>query len=438
MSQPKAPEDSSERYGFLQRLATFESSLVFGGVAIFLVFLIELREFLSPPILAAAAVIMLWPVRQHRTVRAILLAGAFLLLLWFVDRLRGILLPFVVVYLIAFLFDPVVTRLRDRYAVPRAVSAGAITVLTIGLLGLIIFLLVPSIINELEAMASRLLIGMADMRTWLATVPFLDRLEEAGIIDKQQITAQLTVLVQEQSMRLAESVPLVVDRILRSIGSLLGVIMIAAILPAVLFYTLKDYPFISRRLFELFPTFGGQRDYLLQAGTVVGNYMRGQLIIAAISLVNVSFFLLLFDVPFALLIGILTGILNLIPNVGAVVLNVVASLIAVIFGDPWFTTLLIVQAVILGQQLLEATFLTPKILSAHVGLHPVLIVLALFVFGYFLGVIGLLIAVPATALLMTVYKAHREQMRLDLATTHAPATVPEAPRFGPPGDEPAP
>jgi predicted PurR-regulated permease PerM len=438
MSQFKAPADTGDRLGFLQRLATFESSLVFGGVALFLVFLIQLREFLNPPLLAVAAVIMLWPVRNHRTVRAILLAGSFLLFLWFMDQLRGILLPFVVVYLIAFLFDPLVTRLREAYGVPRAASAGAITVLMIGMLGLIVFLLVPSIINELESMAARLLYGLAGMRDWLATVPFLDRLEEAGIIDKQELTAQLTTLVQEQSMRMTESVPLVVDRVLRSIGSLLAVIMIGALLPAVLFYTLKDYPFISRRLFELFPTFGGQRDYLQQAGTVVGNYMRGQLIIAAISTVNVSVFLLLFDVPFALLIGILTGILNLIPNVGAVVLNVVASLIAVIFGDPWFTTLIIVQAVILGQQLLEATFLTPKILSAHVGLHPVLIVLSLFVFGYFLGIIGLLIAVPATALIMTVYKSYRERMNLDLATSHAPTTVSQAPRYGPTGDIPPP
>jgi predicted PurR-regulated permease PerM len=429
MPEPGPPSESGSQMPFMHRLATFESSLVLGGIALFLLFLFQLQAFLSPPLVAAAAVILLWPVRRHRTVRALLLAGGFLLMIWFLDRLSTVLLPFAIIYLMAFLFDPVVGHLRDRYGIPRTASSLAITVLVLGLLVMFILLLVPSIFNELESLASRILLSIGDMREWLITAPFLDRLEEAGIIDKHEVAAQMTTFVQEQSMRITESIPAAVDRLLRSIGSLLGLIMILAITPVVLFYTLRDYPHIKRRLFELFPTFGGEREYLMKAGTVVGNYMRGQLTISLIATINISVGLLLFNVPFALLIGLMAGVLNLIPNIGAVILNVIASLIAIVFGDPWLTTLIIVQVIVLGQQLLEAIVLTPKILSAHVGLHPVLIVLSLFVFGYLLGLFGLFIAVPATALIMALYKTYRDRMTLDLAEGHAGKTVARAPRF---------
>jgi len=73
-----------------------------------------------------------------------------------------------------------------------------------------------------------------------------------------------------------------------------------------------------------------------------------------------------------------------------------------------------VVIVLLGQNLLEQSILTPNILSHQVGLHPVLILLSLFVFGFFLGIFGLLIAVPTTALLATYYKAYRKELQLDL------------------------
>jgi hypothetical protein len=76
--------------------------------------------------------------------------------------------------------------------------------------------------------------------------------------------------------------------------------------------------------------------------------------------------------------------------------------------------------VLLGQALLEQSILTPNILSHHVGLHPLLILLSLFVFGYFLGIFGLLIAVPATALLMTFYEAYRNGMAMDLSDMERP------------------
>jgi predicted PurR-regulated permease PerM len=228
------------------------------------------------------------------------------------------------------------------------------------------------------------------------------------------VLAEITLFLNQQATGLARGIPAAVQGLLSTVEVILGIIMIAAVMPVVHFYLLKDYPHIKPRLVELFPTFGGRRDYLVRAGSVVGQFLRGQILISAIAAFNVSVALIILDVPFALLIGIIGGVLNMIPNLGIIITYVIGILIAIIFGDPWFLDVVKVAAVLMAEQLLEASVLTPKILSYHVGLHPVLIVLALFVFGYFMGLIGLLIAVPVTALAMAVYKSYRDQMTFEL------------------------
>jgi predicted PurR-regulated permease PerM len=191
--------------------------------------------------------------------------------------------------------------------------------------------------------------------------------------------------------------------------------------PVILFYTLKDYPLIRDSLIELFPTLEGRRDYLLDAGTIVGNYLRGQILISTIAAVNVSFWLVIGGVPFGLLIGLLSGLLNFIPNIGAIITMFIGTVVALTLGG-WVKALIVI-AVLLGQSLLEQSVLTPNIMSYQVGLHPILVLLSLLVFGSFLGVFGLLIAVPVTAILMTGYRAYREELTLDL---NEYSTPPEA------------
>lgn len=401
------------------RTTAFQTALVVGGLILFLVLLYEMRGFLNPPILAVATVLMLWPLRQVRTVKTIFVAGGFLLFMWFLDELSVILLPFAVVYLLAYLFHPTVARVQERFGVPRWLSALIATLLLVGAFALIFLLVIPSIVNQFEVLALRLVDTIGGLREWLQTTTAFDRLEETGMIDKQQVIAQLTAFAQDQATALANGIPEAAQRVLSSINTLLGIIAIATIMPVVHYYTLKDYPFITPRLIELFPTVNGRRDYLVHASTIIGNYLRGQLAISGIAAFNVSVALIILDMPFALLIGILGGILNMIPNLGIILTNIIGILIALIFGDPWFIDLIKVVSVLLGQSLLEQAVLTPNIMSHQVGLHPVLIILSLFVFGYFMGALGLLIAVPMTALVMAFYKTYRDQIKLEIGEDDA-------------------
>ncbi|WP_397546168.1 AI-2E family transporter [Rhodothermus marinus] len=418
MTPPKfTPNDLEE-----PRLGPFETLLLGGGLALFLALLYEMREFLSPPLIAIAATILLWPLRRYRSVRALLFSGGFLLLFWLLSQLRVVLIPFVVAYLLAYLSNPLVDLLERRLHVPRWVSALTVTVLVVGALAAILLLLIPTIVGQLVELIRQMLDSVGELRRWLYENPLLDRLEEVLPIDRQALIQQFTTFLQTQLNALTGKLPDTLATVAQSIGSLLGALTVLAILPMLIFYTLKDYPKLRDALISLFPKHNGRRDYLMYAGTVVGNYLRGQLLISLIAAFNVSVALLIFDVPFGLLIGLLAGVLNLIPNLGAVLTNIIALLIALLFGDPPLLDAVIVTGVLLGQGLLEASVLSPHILSHQVGLHPVLILLSLFVFGYFLGAFGLLIAVPTTAILVGFYQSYREA-REKLAITTTPEST---------------
>ncbi len=417
-------------------LSASEVALLAGGLTLFLVLLYQMRDMLNPLLVAAAFLILVWPMRAHRAARAIKLSGSFLLLVWLLNRLSIVLLPFALAYLLAYLCDPVVAYLRRRLRVPRWLSALAVTALVVGLVAMILLMLVPTIVDQLESLAERILGSIGNLQTWMGNLAALDQLQAAGIIDKQELIGQLSGAVQDQATALASSVPNAAKAVLQSISSLFGILTVVALIPVLFFYTLKDYAAIRNRLIELFPTFDGRRDYLTEAGGLVGKYLRGQLTISAIVAIIVSAALLIFDVPFALLIGLMAGLLNMIPNLGIIITYVIGGLLALAFGG--VVKLIIVVAVLVGESFLEQSVLTPNILGQKVGLHPVLILLSLFVFGYFMGMFGLIIAVPATALLVTTYQATREHWTFDLARSgeasrppareEAGETFPPAPR----------
>jgi predicted PurR-regulated permease PerM len=111
-----------------------------------------------------------------------------------------------------------------------------------------------------------------------------------------------------------------------------------------------------------------------------------------------------FDVPYSILIGLLTGVFNLIPTIG-MFMNLGVAMFIFIFapGSFWLHTL-ITTGMIAGLHAFNSYFVEPRFLGHRVGLHPVLLIASLFIFGYFLGFVGLLIAVPTTAIILMFLK----------------------------------
>ena len=406
-------------------MTPFRIAVLAGGVLLFLGMTYQIgSDFLGPPLFAFAGLVLLWPLRKVALVRTLLTAGALMLLLWALKDLAVILIPFAIVYLFAYLFNPLVTKLagketpqrRKQVQIRRKIFSLAMTAVLLGVGALFVFLVVPTLLTQFEILFVRLTDAMDDLRAWLQSAALLDNLERVGM-DREQIVRDLTAFLQEQATSLATSIPNILQYVMNSIGTVLGAVALIAVLPVVHYYLLKDFPHIKERLVALFPTSGGRRDYLFKIGRVVGDYLRGQLIICAIAGFNVTVALMILDVPFALVIGIAGGLLNLIPNIGIIVTNVIGIGIGLFFGDPWFIDVFKIVAVLMGQSILENSVLFPKIMGEQMELHPVLIILSLFIFAHFMGWIGLLVAVPVTALIMAAYRASKRPSPFDFKDT---------------------
>ncbi len=398
----------------LGELAPLELILSASGTALLLVFLLLMRPMLYPPVIAAAGIILLWPVRKRRPIQALLLTGGFLLLLWFFNSIGTILVAFGSIYLVAYLFHPVVSYLHRHYRIARWLSALVVTSLFISIFALCILLLAPHLIGQIDTLGQRTLGSLHDLHDWLLTTTFIDELEFAGI-DKGEIIQQITGSVRQFVVQRIDSIPDTLEQLLTSMSSVVSVLTGIVIAPAVLFYSLKDFQLLKEGIKNFLPTIHGNHLYLSRISIIVGRYIRGQLTISAITVVVVSAGLLMADIPFALLIGIAAGLLNMIPNLGAILTNLLGISIAIIFGERGFVDVIFVVAVLFGQSLFEQMILIPKILSHHVGLHPILILFSLFVFGHFFGVVGLFVAVPATALLSASYNTLRREHSIDLS-----------------------
>lgn len=406
-----ADEEDRERFA-LSRSVVFQGVLVLGGLVALFLLAVALRDVLNPLLLAAAGGVLMWPLREHRVVQSMLLAGGLLMLVWLVSVIGTVLIPFGVVYLLAYFLDPAVSAAHRRWKIPRWAPSLALTLVAVGALVAIVVVLLPNLVGKIEALAAGMLQSLTGVQAWILDSSLVTYLDEAGFVEREDLQAQLTSVLPGHIGGLVAQIPVVLQTLTQSVSSIIALITTVTLVPVLLFYTLRDFETIERNVVGLFPKVRGDRDYLTKVGSIVGSYLRGQFTISAIAAFNVSLFLTLFGVPFSLLIGLIAGLLNLIPNVGIILTNVIGVMIALIFGTP--VDALVVVIVLFGQQILEATILAPNIMSQQVGLHPVLVILSLLVFGAAMGFFGLLIAVPLTALLVTFYSTYREQMTLEL------------------------
>ncbi|MFN2477401.1 MAG: AI-2E family transporter [Chthoniobacterales bacterium] len=190
-----------------------------------------------------------------------------------------------------------------------------------------------------------------------------------------------------------------------SIGGFLGVtgfLLSLVMVPIYLFFLLKERPAIERRWKEYLPLRNSPlkdevATVLMQINSYVIAYFRGQLLVCLIDGALIGMALIILGVNFAPLIGVLVVFLTMIPYVGIVLCWIPAVLIAAAQWGDWMHPL-IVTAIFFGIQNLEAIFIAPKIVGNSVGLHPMTVIVSIFVWGLLVGgLLGPILAVPLTA-----------------------------------------
>jgi predicted PurR-regulated permease PerM len=320
------------------------------------------------------------------------LIGIFLVGLVFYF-LRGILAPVLLAFLLAYAFNPLVVRRRFPRALASAVCLILLIVLAAGLLALI----VPALQKELHSLAQKMPAYLEKIRD--SVIPWLE--ETFGVELPDTIGEAVEAARHKVGGKAGEIAGPVADflkGILSSTFGLLASLIYVVIIPLFTFYFLNDFPKITGWFKDLIPP--RHREYSLgvmgEVDGVLSGFLRGQLTICAILAVFYSILLSIVGVPAGITIGIIAGLFNLVPYLGTATGVLLSCLFLALEGAVW-TGYLAVGLIFVGASIVDGLFLTPRILGKKLGLAPVAVILAVLAFGEVFGFLGVLIAVPVTA-----------------------------------------
>lgn len=314
------------------------------------------------------------------------LLAVALLALWV---LQPVLLPFLLGLAIAYLLDPPVRRL-ERWGCSRVIATslviGLFFVVVVGLLAL----LAPVLQRQMVGLIERLIDVAYDVVAWAR--PYLDRVLEgaggqqakdnAGEIASRAISWAGGILAGLWSGGLA----------------LVNIISLLVVTPIVAFYMLRDWPRMVERVDSWLPLEHADtiRTQARLIDASLSGFIRGQALVCLVLGVFYAVALTLAGLNYALVVGLLSGVLTFVPYAGAVIGFVISIVIALFQFDDWVRTA-IVAGIFLFGQFVEGNFLSPKLVGDRVGLHPVWLILALMAGGVVFGFVGVLVAVPVAA-----------------------------------------
>jgi len=356
----------------------------------------------SPFLLTGAILYLLYPLRSAEWARRLMWLSGFVFLAWFVYSLLGLLTPFLIALLLAYILNPLVTRVEGR-GFPRWASSLVVVLLMFSVVALIVLFVVPPAAQQFQEIISGAAAIAQDVTTRLKTGKLFDFLGSYGV-DAARAQSFIAEQLSPRIENILGTLFAALLGLVTSVSSLALHLINVVIIPFLFFYLLKDFPLLleqGRRLVPLRSRTGVDQ-FARRLDEVLGQYFRGAIIVAVIQGLIATIGLTAIGVNFPLVLGIMTGILDFIPYVGLLTSLVVSCVVALMSGGAVTGKVAGVIILFLSQKLLEAAVLGPRIVGTKVGLHPVLLILSLLVFGYFLGFVGMLVAVPITALLVAL------------------------------------
>lgn len=332
-----------------------------------------------------------------------LVAGAMLFLM---DYLSGVLLPFFAAWLLAYLLYPIVTFVQHKLHVPTRALSIIVTVI-----------FVTAVISFV---------------TWLIIPPMLEQFNKLGDLFTQYVknkahTDSISVTVHDwlvnnregiERFFKREDVITAVHQALPKLYSVLGytatvVVSIVAVLMTLMymFFILLDYEYLTNNWIRIFPK--KKRSFwqslVKDVEREMNNYIRGQSLVALSMGILFCIGFTIINFPMAIALGIMIGIMDLVPYLHTFALiptAFLALLKAADTGQNFWIILLQAVAVFIIVQIIIDMIITPKIMGKAMRLNPAILLLSLSVWGALLGFVGLIIALPLTTILIAYYKRY--------------------------------
>jgi predicted PurR-regulated permease PerM len=350
--------------------------------------------------------------------------------------LSPILMPFALAAVFAYVGDPLVDRL-ERWRLPRGLAASIVFFVMLLVVALALLLLVPLI----QRQVAHLIASLPAYAAWVTqtAIPWVER--KLNIPPSDLDVSTVLVKVREHLGTVGGVAATVIGYATRSGLALIGWTVSIVLVPVVTFYLLRDWDKLVAHIDGLIPRDAQPtvRRLATETNSVLGAYVRGQLLVMLGLAIFYSVALRLTGLQVGPLIGIIAGVVSFVPYLGFIV-GIVAGVIAALvqFHDVFHLVLVLVVFGI--GNLLESYVLVPKLVGDRIGLHPVAVIFAVLAFGELFGFIGILLALPMAAVTLVLLRFLRERYQAsNLYTAHgAPKIIPSLvePVADAPPDEP--
>lgn len=310
---------------------------------------------------------------------------------------RGVWTPFVLAAVVAFIFNPLVDFLAHKIKLPRTISIVVIYFIIIGFITITAFMLGAKIGEETREFSREANFYLRDAGAQIKILPEWLQLVAFDVFD----SARQSLLFPTRRM-----VNFLPGALNRSISVL--VFLVAT------FYFLKDGQELKKSFLALFSkNIHDQLEIISQKiNKVLGDYLRGQILLVIIMTVLTYLGLQIVGVRYALILSIFTGFAEIIPFVGPLAAVGVAALMAFTDGYSRISPSPLVDAATVGSlylilRQLEDLFIIPQIMGKVTKLHPLVIIVATFFGGHVFGILGYLLAVPVVASLKVVFDHYK-------------------------------
>jgi len=319
---------------------------------------------------------------------------------WIVQRLTPVLLPLAIAGIIAYLLDPIVDFLQ-RKKVPRMGAIFLVFLAALGIVGGLCAFIIPQLVVEMKDLADQIPYYrtkiILEVQEWLRSSPWGQKFKDAW-------AAELQASLQSWAQSAAPAVSAWFVAQATRIASWFGLIIGIAMVPVYLFYLLLEKEGIKGSWTDYLPIHESRwKEEVVFIITKINDYLilffRGQVLVALCDGVLLTIGFLAIGLNYSLLLGMVAGLLSIVPFLGVAISIVPALLLALVQYGDWLHPALVL-GVFAVVQFLEGFIISPKIMGDRVGLHPLTIILAVMIGTTLMGgIIGGILAIPLTAAL---------------------------------------
>lgn len=324
---------------------------------------------------------------------------------WVLQATGAVLAPFALAAVVAYVLSPLAGKMEQKLS--PATTAALLVLLIFALLLALPLALVPIISAQLNNLLGILPNLVERAGNWLGDAqPHV--VEQLRALDLTALARRASGAIQADSATSAAAT--VFGFFGKGVAAIVGFFTFLLITPLAAFYFLRDRNIIAGGLADSLPP--RMRDETMivvhDLNNVLGEFMHGQLSVIAVMVVLYSAMLWFAGLDFAMTIGVISGVLVFIPYLGFIVGIALATLVAVSQFESW-SDFILIWALMGAGTTIESVFITPWLVGERIGLHPVLVLLSLLVFGNLLGLVGVLAALPLAALLLVLFRHLRRR-----------------------------